>query len=511
MARRMSKDDYMRVWQKLDPSNNGSITAGDAIKHSSLLQAECPKFIANFNKIAIKGEVTRKAFIEFNCFGRKPGSGSAKASKKKTDDVDMDALKQLFDNICGPSGTISLTDIINNKAEVKRVYPKLMDCFDEIDLNKDAEVTWDELRAHVGGTAEWLEYELSKVIGLDDLKDQIRKFECSVSLDKARVEGGHDVQTGGKFHMIFQGNPGTGKTSVGRIIAKLLHRIEIIPTDDLKEVQRDSLVAEYVGQTAVKTTKIIEEAKKGVLFVDEAYRLTSGSKNDFGVEALNTLMGVMNDPPGEAPVMVFAGYVDDMKHFMEANEGLYRRFNYTFNFTDYNCEDLARILDIIVKNAGFTLSNDLVENDYAKLAKILEDNTKPESRSLMNGGVCERIFTFGKQSLDNREVDRAPGTVPSVELIEADIVEACSKVVTPSRDSEPPREAWGPWSHKVSSTVKPPENYEVLPCCLHSWGCLIFWLLRLLTFLYVNLRACAHCSYHRCCTSPDTSGKVTPV
>merc|ERR1712048_238203 len=173
----------------------------------------------------------------------------------------------------------------------------------------------------------------------------------------------------GKYHMIFQGNPGTGKTTMSRIIA------------------------EYVGQTGPKTQKVIEESKSGVLFIDEAYRLSqNGGKSDFGKEAIEQLMGAMNEPPGQAPVMVFAGYPDDMDEFMKANSGLYRRIAYTFDFTDYAPQDLAQILNGIATGSGFKLASELITADYAELADLIKNNTMPEARELMNGGICERIF-----------------------------------------------------------------------------------------------------------------------
>jgi len=164
--------------------------------------------------------------------------------------------------------------------------------------------------------------------------------------------------------MIFQGNPGTGKTSLGRVMACLLHRIGIVSTPSLKEVQRPDLVGEHVGHTGPKTQEVLKISAQGVLFIDEAYRLTSTeSKNDFGREALETLMAAMNDPPGKAPVMIFAGYSEDMTRFMQANDGLYRRIGYNFNFSDYSPRDLAHILDLITFGKGFKIEPSLLENE----------------------------------------------------------------------------------------------------------------------------------------------------
>ena len=292
-------------------------------------------------------------------------------------------------------------------------------------------MTWAELEVFAGGTGEWLEYQLDQVIGLELLKQQIRQFHHSIVMDQKRRETGHNVKTVGKYHMIFQGNPGTGKTSLARIIAQLLHRIGIIKSDVLVEVQRDKLVAEYVGQTGPKTQKVIEQAKQGVLFIDEAYRLSQeGGKSDFGREAIEQLMAAMNDPPGKAPIMVFAGYADDMENFMHSNSGLYRRIGYTFDFSDYSCFELAEILKSIVTNSGFKLAPALMKNNLQATAALIETNTLPEAREMMNGGLCERLFDFAKQSLDAREAVVSASS-PSLEIKEGDLLEACRRIPPP--------------------------------------------------------------------------------
>eukprot|EP00438_Fugacium_kawagutii_P033373 Skav231034 [mRNA] locus=scaffold1869:260877:262010:- [translate_table: standard] len=250
-------------------------------------------------------------------------------------------------------------------------------------------------------------------------------------MDQKRRETGHNVKVVGKYHMIFQGNPGTGKTSLARIVAQLLHRIGIIKSEILVEVQRDKLVAEYVGQTGPKTQKVIDQAKQGVLFIDEAYRLSQDSgKSDFGREAIEQLMAAMNDPPGKAPIMVFAGYADDMDTFMQANSGLYRRIGYTFDFSDYSPFELAEILNSIVTSFGFKLAQPLTVNNFSRVAAIIENNTLPQAREMMNGGLCERLFDFAKQSLDAREA-MVSASNPSMEVTEGDLLEACRRIPPP--------------------------------------------------------------------------------
>ena len=150
--------------------------------------------------------------------------------------------------------------------------------------------------------------------------------------------------------MMFLGNPGTGKTSIARLVAGVLRDVGRLPRGQLHEVQRSDLVAGYVGQTAQKTKTEIEKAMGGVLFVDEAYRLApkEGGK-DFGMEAIDELMAVMND--GD-PIMIFAGYVKEMEEFTNSNAGFARRVQRVFHFADYTERQLAQIAMIMIKKKG---------------------------------------------------------------------------------------------------------------------------------------------------------------
>ncbi|CAK9086244.1 Protein CbbX [Durusdinium trenchii] len=418
-----TRAEAIRIWDKVDVGKKGFVTVPEVLKQSKLLEHECPEFIRDYESVARDGRVTRNAFLDF-CVGK----ATAEECKR---DVDMKQLRRMFDEVAGPAGQIRVADLVKHKVRIQEVFPPLLEKFSEIDLNMTSTVSWAELEVFAGGTGEWLEYQLDQVIGLELLKQQIRQFHHSIVMDQKRRDTGHNVRTISKYHMIFQGNPGTGKTSLARIIAQLLHRIGIIKTDVLVEVQRDKLVAEYVGQTGPKTQKVIEQAKQGVLFIDEAYRLSQeGGKSDFGREAIEQLMAAMNDPPGKAPIMVFAGYADDMDNFMQANSGLYRRIGYTFDFSDYSCFELAEILKSIVTNAGFRLAPALIKNNLQATAALIEANTLQQAREMMNGGLCERLFDFAKQSLDAREAVVSASN-PSLELTEGDLLEACRRIPPP--------------------------------------------------------------------------------
>lgn len=537
-----SRPEVIKLWEKLDSQSRGYVTVLEILKQSKLVEAECPEFIREFQQVAKDGRVSRTDFLEF-CLGRRV---SASSKDSGTHAVDMKLLKDMFDAVAGPGGEIRLADLIKHRARIKEVFPPLLEKFGEIDLNNNSTVTWAELEVFAGGTGEWLEYQLDRVVGLELLKQQIRQFHKSVILDKQRREAGHDIKTEGKYHMIFQGNPGTGKTSLARVVAQLLHRIGIIQSDLLVEVQRDKLVAEYVGQTGPKTQKVIEEARKGVLFIDEAYRLSQeGGKSDFGREAIEQLMAAMNDPPGKAPIMVFAGYADDMDTFMQANSGLYRRIAYTFDFSDYSTQELAEILNSVVKGAGFQLSADLASGNFRRLEAVIESNTLPQAREMMNGGICERIFDFAKQSLDSREAARTPAAVPSLELLEQDIVDACKRIpLPPSReqgDSQKAstdqnavlrrteaklrraeaevkrlqaelraakvksRVAWGSDDQITSSS-----RYSARSCCQHFFGCLVLYLLQFCRALKA-MCSCLVSSMRRAVSKKDATGAVVGI
>lgn len=506
---RRSKEELIRIWEKIDRNTSGEVQGEDVVKAAHTVEAELPDLLENFEKIAKGGKITRQDFLDFY-MGKK--SGASAASKKVTEHVDMRELRRVFDEIVGDTGVLRIADIAEHKSELRAVCPALLESFTTADSDKSGTLSWDEVRLFYAGTEEWLDQQFARVIGLDKLKDQLRVFQRSILLDKKRCEGGHDVKSGSeKYHMIFQGNPGTGKTTVARLVADLLKRIGIIEENLLVEVQRDKLVAEYVGQTGPKTQKVIEEAQKGILFIDEAYRLSQGGgKSDFGKEAIEQLMAAMNDPPGKAPVMVFAGYPDDMEAFMNANSGLYRRIAYTFDFDDYSSANLAQILDLQAKKSGFRLAPELTADDYAHLAEIIEANTLPEARSLMNGGICERIYTFAKQSLDAREAERSPGAVPSVDLEERDIIEACKKIPPPPARDSPIAGGGGGGGGDAALEARcedleaeverlrerlarkgdsgeaagPPRKYEVQPCLCYTGGCLWYFIKVIALWVY---------------------------
>ena len=197
--------------------------------------------------------------------------------------------------------------------------------------------------------------ELNSLVGLDVVKEEIENLVNLLRVQQMRKELGLS-NAGTSRHMVFYGNPGTGKTTVARLIAGIYGELGLLPTGQLVEVDRSGLVGGYVGQTAIKTKEVIDQAVGGVLFVDEAYTLTQNKgQNDFGPEAVETILKAMEDYRDELVVIV-AGYTELMKDFLKTNPGLTSRFNYFIEFPDYTPEELVEILKTMCKKNEYSLS-----------------------------------------------------------------------------------------------------------------------------------------------------------
>ena len=203
---------------------------------------------------------------------------------------------------------------------------------------------------------EDLKKELNEYIGLDTVKKEVESLINLVTVQKMRKENGLPVNDL-SLHMVFSGNPGTGKTMVARLMARIYKSLGILSKGQLVEVDRSGLVAGYVGQTAIKTGEAIQKAMGGVLFIDEAYALTNRGGNDYGQEAVDTLLKAMEDHRDDLIVIV-AGYTELMEEFVHSNPGLESRFNRFLNFPDYTVQEMMDIFDMRCRKSGYELAED---------------------------------------------------------------------------------------------------------------------------------------------------------
>lgn len=213
----------------------------------------------------------------------------------------------------------------------------------------------------------YIEKKFSELIGMEGVKNEIRQQANLIEIQKLRLEAGLKNISSPSRHLVFSGNPGTGKTNFARIVAGMYKRLGILRTDKVVETDRSGLVGGYVGHTAIKTTELFHSALDGVLFIDEAYSLFKDTEVDFGMEAIDTLLKLMEDNRDKVVVIV-AGYKFQMDKFLESNPGLRSRFNRFIEFNDYSEEELWLILSKFANDNNYAIVSDAREQLMAMFA-----------------------------------------------------------------------------------------------------------------------------------------------
>lgn len=243
---------------------------------------------------------------------------------------------------------------------------------EQIDRIRNSQnLTSDNSALNMGSPSKDYMEQLTELIGLSRVKEEIAALRNFVIVQEQRKHQGLKSNNV-SYHCVFSGNPGTGKTTVARIVAGIYKDLGILKKGHLVEVQRSDLVAEYVGQTAPKTNAKIDEALDGVLFIDEAYTLAEGGQGDFGQEAINTLLKRMEDDRDRL-VVILAGYSNEIMHFIDSNPGLESRFNRYIHFDDYSYEELMRIFifnlsknDYKITKEAFVVVGNMIKDQLAK-------------------------------------------------------------------------------------------------------------------------------------------------
>ena len=288
--------------------------------------------------------------------------------------------------ICDTSGVRKSRDGLNPLDFVTSGEPSFQDKHPQVQTSGGEATKETKEEAPPKPDFDALMAELEDLVGLEEVKKDVKNLMNVVKVRKLREQNELPVPPM-SLHMVFLGNPGTGKTTVARLVSGLYAAIGVLSKGQLVEVDRSGLVAGYVGQTAIKTQEVIKRALGGVLFIDEAYSLSSGGENDFGREAIETLLKAMEDHRDDLIVIV-AGYTGPMEKFINSNPGLESRFNKYVFFPDYNGEQLTAMFRKRCEKNGYVLS----EEADAAAVKLFTELYEERSDNFGNGRDVRNIF-----------------------------------------------------------------------------------------------------------------------
>lgn len=273
--------------------------------------------------------------------------------------------------------------LLDRIAEVKQV-PRREAAHSAATVTSDAAAAPEEPDLPAARPVDEVLAELDELIGLDAVKAEVKKVADLTRVQLLRAERGLPVLPQSR-HLVFSGNPGTGKTTVARLLAEIYRSLGVVTRGHLVEVDRAGLVAGYVGQTAPKVTAVFDEADGGVLVIDEAYALVRGSESDFGREAIDTIVKLVEDRRDRI-VVIMAGYPDEMAELVAANPGLRSRFPKTIHFADYETDELLAIFEMTCDKGGYRLTGEARAAVRAHLDAI------PRTKGFGNGRAARNLF-----------------------------------------------------------------------------------------------------------------------
>ena len=272
-------------------------------------------------------------------------------------------------------------------------------------IRDEEESSLEDLLPHVLENAkEEAQKELDQLVGLEEIKKYILSLEDFYEAQKIREKQGLKTSEVSK-HMIFTGNPGTGKTTIARVLAKYLKAIGVLSNGQLVEVSRNDLVGKYLGHTAPQTMQVIKSALGGILFIDEAYSLYRGTNDSFGLEAIDTLVKAMEDNRDDL-IVILAGYTKEMKVFLESNSGLASRFPNQIEFPDYTAEELYDITVIQAKSKGYRL-HELIKEPLTEYYRQVQasDSVRSGNGRLARNMIEEAIIHQSKRIIADKDAE----------------------------------------------------------------------------------------------------------
>lgn len=285
---------------------------------------------------------------------------------------------------------------------------------------------------HLNPTAVLL--ELDKLVGMQNVKDQVKNLIDFISIQKKRELNGLKTPGAISNHLALIGNPGTGKTTVARLIARIYFSLGLLPTPRMLEIDRSGLVGRYVGETAIKTNKVIQDALGGVLFIDEAYSLVneraSGNSDDFGREAIDTLLKALEDYRDQL-VVIIAGYPQPIERFLDANPGLRSRFNRYISFPDYTPDELVQIYETLCQHSDYVVAasaHTFLKQSIAHISKL--------GLAKDNGRFIRNFFERSIEAQAFRLANCGQGSVDSLQQINSeDLSKAVRAVLALTRNN----------------------------------------------------------------------------
>ena len=337
--------------------------------------------------------------------------------KPDVQDVYEEILEKLKNNKMADNFKIKLLDYITATYTITEMsYPEYRDKLcNKILFNKGEELDENDVPEYEKEkTMEEIFAELNELVGLQKVKQVLNELVNLMEF-KAKTDGEFKIKDT-NLHMVFLGNPGTGKTTVARIIVQILYNLKYIKQNKLIEVSSKDLVGEYVGQTAPKTMSVVEKALGGVLFIDEAYSLASGSGmhgNSYNEEAIATLIQAMENNRDNL-VVIFAGYTKEMQAFLNANSGIVSRIGYVLEFDDYTEKELVQIFEGMIRKAGFDITQAALDRAEEIIVEYKDSKNFGNARFARN--LYEKTVIRHSVNTKNKKSKKAIKTIQAEDI-----------------------------------------------------------------------------------------------